>query len=75
MIRQASSALASSVNVDSGISSASRTSPSTNLAIYQDFQNHRGHQISPPTLFLLTKTDDVSQCTHTDLSQQIRSQL
>ena len=35
MIRQASSALPSSVNVDSGISSplASRTSPSTNLAV------------------------------------------
>ena len=77
MIRQASSAFASSVNVDSGISSplASSTSPSTNLHFYQDFQDHQVHQISHPTHLLLTKTDDVRQCTHTNSSQQIRSQL
>ena len=44
MIRQGSSGLPSSVNVDSGISSplASRTSPSTNLAVLSELSESAG---------------------------------
>ena len=62
MILQATSALVSSVNVDSGISSslALSKSPSTNLTVL---------------LGLSESTDNVSPCTHRDSSQQLKSQL
>ena len=73
--RQASSALASFVNVHSGISLslASSTSPSTNLTVLLRPSGSLTTSNLAPYHFLLTKTtDNVSQCTHTDSSQQIR---